>query len=101
MYRIAVMGDPDSISGFSAVGMTVIPVNGADEAMDKMLELAKDDYGAVFVTENVYSRIAEEFPRERILPAVIPIPGTYGNTGIGMKNVSKFVEKAVGSDIIS
>ena len=35
-----------------------------------------------------------------MLPAVIPIPGVRGNTGIGTKRLSSFVEKAVGSDII-
>ena len=34
------------------------------------------------------------------LPAIIPIPGVSGNTGRGMRNVKKSVERAVGSDII-
>ena len=34
------------------------------------------------------------------LPAIIPIPGVSGNTGMGIANVKKFVEQAVGSDII-
>ena len=31
---------------------------------------------------------------------IIPIPGVTGNTGLGLRSVSKSVEKAVGSDII-
>jgi V/A-type H+-transporting ATPase subunit F len=34
------------------------------------------------------------------LPAIIPIPGVSANTGMGMRNVKKSVERAVGSDII-
>ena len=34
------------------------------------------------------------------LPAIIPIPGVTGNTGMGIKMVKKSVEQAVGSDII-
>ena len=34
------------------------------------------------------------------IPAVILIPGISGNTGKGIANVKKAVEKAVGSDII-
>lgn len=101
MYKIAVIGDADSISGFSAIGMTVVPVKDEDDAFAKLSELAASDYGMIFVTENVYGKISEELVREDALPAIIPIPGAAGNTGVGMRDVSKFVEKAVGSDIIS
>lgn len=101
MYRIAVIGDADSICGFAAVGMTVVPAKDANEAFDKLCELCAADFGMIFVTENVYSKIAEEYVRTDALPAIIPIPGGTGNTGVGMRDVSKFVEMAVGSDIIS
>ncbi len=99
MYKIAVIGDFDSICGFSAVGMTPFPVKNEDEAFCKLSELS--GYGVVFVTENMYGRISREYEREDVLPAVIPIPGNTGNTGAGMSDVGKFVEMAVGSDIIS
>ena len=38
--------------------------------------------------------------RKRPLPAVVPIPGLQGNTGLGMAQVKKSVEQAVGSDIL-
>jgi V/A-type H+-transporting ATPase subunit F len=38
--------------------------------------------------------------RERVLPAIIPIPGVNGNNGCGIAAVRKSVEQAVGSDII-
>ncbi len=101
MYKIAVIGDPDSICGFSAIGMMAVAVSDEDEALAKLEALDPAVFAVVFVTENVYGRIAEEFSREQALPAVIPIPGATGNTGVGMRDVSKFVEKAVGSDIIS
>lgn len=101
MYKIAVIGDFDSICGFSAIGMTAIAVTDENEAFEKLTSLDTSVYAVVFVTENVYGRIAEEFSNDGLLPAVIPIPGTSGNTGLGMRDVSKFVEKAVGSDIIS
>ena len=36
----------------------------------------------------------------KLYPAVILIPGVYGNTGRGMAEVHKSVERAVGSDIL-
>ena len=45
----------------------------------------------------------EEIERyaSRPLPAIVPVPGVRGNTGLGLDSVSEFVEKAVGSDILS
>jgi len=101
MYKIAVIGDSDSICGFSAIGMTAISAENEDQAFEKLNELDPAVFAVVFVTENVYGRIAEDFVRDNPLPAVIPIPGATGNTGVGKRDVGKFVEKAVGSDIIS
>ncbi len=101
MYKIAVVGDRDSISGYAAIGMTVVPVQSGEAALEAVSNLAGAGYGVIFVTENVYDTVNESFPREGALPAVIPIPGASGNTGTGMADVSRFVEKAVGSDIIS
>ena len=44
-------------------------------------------------------RLFEKY-REQQLPAVIPIPSASGSTGFGIGNVKKYVEQAVGSDII-
>lgn len=102
MYKIAVMGDRDSIYGFAAVGLDVFPLTDPDEAARKLRELSETDYAVVYITEALAEQIPGEVERykEQILPAVIPIPGVSGNTGMGIRAVKKFVEKAVGSDII-
>ena len=51
MYKIAVMGDYDSIYGFATIGYDVIPVTDPGEAEDKLEELAEGGYGIIFVTE--------------------------------------------------
>ena len=38
--------------------------------------------------------------QEQTLPAIIQIPGVWGNTGAGVDGVKKTVEQAVGSDIL-
>ena len=38
--------------------------------------------------------------REGALPAVVPIPGISGNTGMGLEQVKRSVEQAVGSNIL-
>ena len=38
--------------------------------------------------------------KDRLTPAVILIPGKAGSLGIGMKNITSSVERAVGADIL-
>lgn len=102
MYKIAVMGDRDSIYGFASVGLDIFPVEDAHAALRQLRTLSETGYGIVYMTEALYSLLGEDIApyRDRPLPAVIPIPGASGNTGIGMDAVKKSVERAVGSDII-
>lgn len=102
MYKIAVIGDKDSIYGFAALGLKIFPCDDAKAALNKVKELVKENYGIIYMTEAVYSALGEELDeyRDLLTPAIIPIPGVSGNTGIGMRDVSRSVEKAVGSDII-
>ncbi len=102
MYRMAVMGDKDSIYGYAALGMEVVPVTEDMEAVKKLRELAEGDYAVIYITEALAARIPGEIARyrEQMLPAIILIPGVYGNTGAGIANVKKSVEQAVGSDIL-
>lgn len=102
MYRIAVMGDRDSIYGFAALGLEVFPVSDREEAVRQLHSLTQREYAVIYITEVLAAQLPEELERlaERKLPAIIPIPGVLGNTGMGMLNVKRSVEKAVGSDII-
>lgn len=103
MYKVAVMGDKDSIYGFASIGLEIIPADDAAEASKLLREMAENGYGVIFITEKLASQMESELDRyrEQPLPAIILIPGVDGNTGLGMRNVSKSVEQAVGSDILS
>lgn len=102
MYKVAVLGDQDSIYGFAALGLDIYPVEETAEAAACLRRLAENGYAVVYITEGLAVSIEDEVDklRSRPLPAVIPIPGISGNTGIGMRMVKKSVEQAVGSDII-
>ena len=96
------MGDRDSIYGFAALGLDTFPVTDPVEAAKQLRRLAEGDYAVVYVTEALAAQLETEIDRYRAqrLPAIIPIPGVSGNTGMGIRNVKKSVEQAVGSDII-
>ncbi len=103
MYKVAVMGDYDSIYGFAALGLSTFPVEEDHAAAAKTLKhLAENDYAVIFITEALAALLSEEIARyqEDVTPAIILIPGISGNTGAGIAQVKKSVEKAVGSDII-
>ena len=102
MYKVAVVGDYDSIYGFAALGLETFPVSDVNETEKVFLELASGSYAVIYITEALAAELSEEIEkcRGRRFPAVIPIPGISGNTGAGMLAVKKSVEQAVGSDII-
>ena len=101
MYKLGVIGDKDSVYGFSSVGLSVFFAETGAEGAAILREIA-EDYAVVFITEKLASQMEGELARykECTHPAVIPIPGVTGNTGLGLRNVSAFVEQAVGSDIL-
>ncbi len=102
MYKIAVMGDYDSIYGFAAVGLDTFSLSDRQEAEKKLKQLAESDYAVIYITEDWALKLKNVIDRhnDQILPAIIQIPGVSGNTGQGVDNVKKYVEQAVGSDIL-
>ncbi len=102
MYKIGVLGDKDSIMGFSALGITTESVETADEAREKFLKMSDGEFAILYVTEHIAAQLEEEIAkcRDKMIPAVIPIPDNRGSLGIGMQTVKKNIERAVGSDII-
>ncbi len=102
MYKIAVVGDRDSVLPFKALGFSVHPVTSGDDARQKIDRLASEDTGVIFVTEEMARDIPETIERyNRILtPAVILIPSNQGSLKIGLQRIDENVEKAVGSNIL-
>lgn len=102
MYKVAAIGDADSLAGLSCIGIETFTAYTAEEAGHCLEQAARSDYAVIFVTEAVCALIPDAVDKYRgePVPAVIPIPGTTGNTGLGMRQVSKSVEQAVGSDIL-
>lgn len=102
MHKVAVVGDRDSVLGFRALGVHVFIAYEAREARTIIDNIAKENYGVIFITEQLASLIPETIERyyEEITPAVILIPSNQGSLNIGLDNINKNVEKAVGSNIL-
>ena len=93
---------PDKSLYVVAVSYTHLDVYKRQAGARLLRRLAEDRYAVLYVTEALCTQIPEEIGRlrERPLPAVVPIPGISGNTGMGLEQVKRSVEQAVGSNIL-
>jgi Archaeal/vacuolar-type H+-ATPase subunit F len=100
--KIAVMGDYDSIYGFASLGLSTFPVEGQEDAVRTLKNLASSGYGIIYITEELAALVEKQIEKykEVMTPAIIQIPGVKGNTGDGIRAVRRSVEQAVGSDIL-
>lgn len=103
LYKIAAVGDPESVMGFMAAGFVTVyaddPVK-AGEAVKKLADTG--EYAVIFVVENYFVEIGDVLERylEWPLPAIISVPGKNGASGVGVHSVRKSVERAIGADIL-
>ena len=51
MYKIAVIGDRESVYGFSSLGIDIYPAYSGDEAKDLITKLAEENYAVIYITE--------------------------------------------------
>ena len=90
--------------GFKALGLEACPVANSEEARETLRRLTKDseDYAIIYVEENLAQELQHEIDKFKDVPkpAIILIPGKDGSLGIGMANVKRAVERAVGADIL-
>lgn len=102
MYKVAVIGDYDSIYGFAVLGLDTFPVSELEEAEKTLTKLVSGEYGIIYITEALAEKLARVIAKykEQVTPSIILIPGISGNTGEGIEGVKRSVEQAVGSDIL-
>lgn len=101
-YKIGVIGNRDAILPFRMIGFQTFPVNEAQEAINRLRKLAQEDYGIIYLTEDIAREIPETiaYYDSQVIPAVIPIPTHKGTGGLGLQRVQDNVEKAVGQNIL-
>ncbi len=101
-YKIAVIGDKDSIMGFKTIGVDTFPVTSTEAALDTLKKLVAENYGVIFITEELaqgLQAVIDEL-HKRFLPTIVLIPNSKGTLGIGIEQIRKNVEKAIGADIL-
>ena len=99
--RIGIIGDPDSILAFKAIGVETFGVSTGVEAKAYIKEMTQKKFKVIFVTEKIAMEIEEFLQKYKSMtyPAIIPIPSGEP-TGFGMKGIRRDMEKAIGADIL-
>lgn len=102
MYKVAVMGDVDSVLAFKALGLDVFTPYEKDDIQHTLDRLAKENYGIIYITEQLAVQIPDTIQRytTKMIPAVILIPSNQGTLHIGLDRINEQVERAVGSNIL-
>lgn len=101
-YKIGVIGDKDSVMPFKLFGFRVyyaIEESLIAKSMDQMID---EGYGVIYITEECAKLIPEkiESVKNLLTPAIVLIPDHDGSQGIGLAEVQRNVEKAVGQNIL-
>lgn len=104
MFKIGVMGGPDTVIGFKALGLDTFAVDSKDEAkriMNKITDV-DSEYAIIYLEENLAEALSNEIKRvkDRPTPAIILIPGREGSIGLGQSALKAAVERAVGTNIL-
>jgi hypothetical protein len=69
MYKIAVMGDKDSVLGFKALGLEVCPVESPDQGREALHRMAKENYAIIYMTEQLAAQMPDEVARYKDPPS--------------------------------
>ena len=101
-YRIAVIGDWESVMGFRALGLDAYHASSPEEAREIIHKLAKEDCAVIYLTEQLAVTLEDVIARykDALRPAIILIPGKEGSLGVGKRSIQSAIERAVGADIL-
>ena len=101
-YRIAVIGDWESVLDSRALGVAVYPASSPEEAREIIQKLAREDCAVIYLTEQLAVKLEDVIARykDALRPAIILIPGKEGSLGVGKRSIQSAIERAVGADIL-
>ena len=114
-YQIAMVGPPESVVAFKALGVQVVPCSDAAQVVTVLRALQAEmvtgpdggeqpKYAVIFLNEGLAQAIPIAEYQEltaNVLPALVPLPGPAGSTGFGAQRLGRIVERAIGSNILA
>ncbi|GCF92223.1 V-type ATP synthase subunit F [Enterococcus florum] len=100
--KIGAVGDKDSVFPFKLFDFDVRVAKKATEIRRIIDEMARSEYGVIYVTEQCAELVPDTIKRyeENLIPAIVLIPSHKGSLGIGKRMIQDQVERAVGQNIL-
>ncbi|HNY85483.1 MAG TPA: V-type ATP synthase subunit F [Candidatus Hydrogenedentes bacterium] len=103
MSKAVAIGERGLILGFKGVGVTVVPVEGAEAFKVELMRAARDpEVALVLVTETSAALDPEALKEFRALSAAIltTIPTHQGSTHFSFQEMRSAVERSIGVDML-
>lgn len=101
-YKIAALGEGDSVFPFLQIGIDVFAPLGGNDLLRQVAQLIKDGYALLFVSEDCLKEnpILLSAYDNHPLVAIIPVPGLEKQESMGIERIQSMVEKALGQNIL-
>jgi V/A-type H+-transporting ATPase subunit F len=99
LYRLAVITDPETATGFRLAGVEVREAATPRDALEHLRALVTLDYGLVAVNEDLLAGTDTErarLLRDRDLPIVLPFPAARPQLESGEEYISRLVKEHIG-----
>jgi vacuolar-type H+-ATPase subunit F/Vma7 len=101
--KVAVLGDADFVTPFSALGLDTFPVEQqGDQIVTAAQKIVDANYALVVMAEDVAHQAEEVFAdtESRPTPCVVVIPFTTESEGFATEALGKVLKLATGIDIL-
>jgi V/A-type H+-transporting ATPase subunit F len=98
-YRLAVITDPETATGFRLAGVEVREAAAPQQMLAHLREMLPLDYGLVAVNEDLLAGTDEErsrLLRGRDLPIVVPFPAPRAELETGEAYIARLVKEHIG-----
>ena len=99
MYKVAVITDPETATGFRLAGVEVREAGTPEQALEVIRELTAAGYGLLAVNEDLLHGTEEartRLLRGRDLPLIVPLPPARANLESGEAYISRLVKEHIG-----
>jgi V/A-type H+/Na+-transporting ATPase subunit F len=99
LYRLAVITDPETATGFRLAGVEVREAASPQAALEHLRALVVLDYGLVAVNEDLLAGTEAErarLMRDRDLPIILPFPAAREQLESGEEYISRLVKEHIG-----
>jgi V/A-type H+-transporting ATPase subunit F len=99
LYKLAIITDGESATGFRLAGAEVREAATAQEALEHLRHFVSLDYGLIAVNERLLEGTEDErarMLRGRDLPIIVPVPAPQAEIEGGEAYVARLVKEHIG-----